>query len=362
MDLSGALGQVVRWSASAKPFLEKAAEAAAEKAHVAGGLARALAITTHNRALGGLVMPAGTFRVSPDEATAIRDAVIRLYETDYRNVVRGLYPAAIAGAVPLSRLARALPRLALDAPRVRRRVRENRFDEVPAEAEGYPSYYRRTFHFQTDGYLGHGSAALYEAQVELLFGGTADVQRRQVVPPVVEFVRGLDEPTKARVLDVACGTGPVLRMLAAALPGTPLWGLDLSPHYVARARRALEGVVPLSLVVDDAAAMPFRDGSFDAVVNVYLTHELPADVRRQVFREIARVLRPGGLFVFADSAQAADVPGFARALDLFPEHFHEPYYRSYQREDLPARLDEAGFELERSEVHLFTKVLVARRR
>ena len=45
--------------------------------------------------------------------------------------------------------------------------------------------------------------------------------------------------------------------------------------------------------------------------------------------EIARVLKPGGLFVFLDSLQMGDKPGWDGLLEGFPHRFHEPYYRHY---------------------------------
>ena len=48
------------------------------------------------------------------------------------------------------------------------------------------------------------------------------------------------------------------------------------------------------------------------MVCVYLFHELPEAVRRRAAAEFARVLRPGGLVVFADSVQLGDRPGLER--------------------------------------------------
>ena len=47
----------------------------------------------------------------------------------------------------------------------------------------------------------------------------------------------------------------------------------------------------------------FLQASFDAVTNVYLMHELPPEVRTRILAEIARVVRPDGLVVVADSLQ-----------------------------------------------------------
>src|SRR5438445_587283 len=78
-----------------------------------------------------------------------------------------------------------------------------------ASPDRYPRYYARNFHYQSEGYLGQTSAALYDLQVELLFGGTADAMRRRILPPVVRFARARNASAAhpLRILDVACGTG-----------------------------------------------------------------------------------------------------------------------------------------------------------
>ena len=50
-------------------------------------------------------------------------------------------------------------------------------------------------------------------------------------------------------------------------------------------------------------------------------------MRRVVFREFARVLKPGGRLVVVDSLQIGDEPDYDGMLELFPQNYHEPYYR-----------------------------------
>ena len=88
------------------------------------------------------------------------------------------------------------------------------------------------------------------------------------------------------------------------------------------------------MVQANAERLPFADASLDAVTCIYLFHELPPVVRPVVAREIARVLRPGGLLAFADSVQPSDEPRLSRLLEAFPAYFHEPYYAAYSRTDL----------------------------
>lgn len=108
-----------------------------------------------------------------------------------------------------------------------------------------------------------------------------------------------------RLLDVACGTGIVTRLLVAARPALRVTGVDLTDGMVRRAAGRLPGAV----VRGDSRALPFPDAVFDAVTSVWLLHLLadPAETRA-VIGECARVLRPGGVYVTTvDKASAHNV-------------------------------------------------------
>ncbi|MBV9814617.1 MAG: class I SAM-dependent methyltransferase, partial [Alphaproteobacteria bacterium] len=102
------------------------------------------------------------------------------------------------------------------------------------------------------------------------------------------------------------------------------------------------------------------DGEFDVVTCIYLFHELPPRIRRAVVAEIARVLRPGGTLIFVDSLQSGDDPDYDATLELFPIAFHEPYYKSYLRENLN-RLWSPRFTQIESTLAYFSKVVTYRR-
>jgi ubiquinone/menaquinone biosynthesis C-methylase UbiE len=287
-----------------------------------------------------------------------------LSEEDLHNVELGHYPRSLLFSMPLGDYARALPSLVRDMPRMLQRKREENYKDLPADVDRarYPAYYRRAFHWQTDGYLSDHSARVYELGVELLFRGTADVMRRQIIPPISEFLRQratTQPPQPARLLDVACGTGSALKQLAAAHPQLSYFGVDLSPHYARRARHQLRDVEQLAIAVENAEAMPFADASFDVVTCVYLFHELPRKARRRVAREMLRVLRPGGLLVVEDSAQLADSASLEPALRTFPREFHEPFFDDYLEDDLAALFTEAGAIVASSRPHLVAKVVAA---
>jgi len=100
-----------------------------------------------------------------------------------------------------------------------------------------------------------------------------------------------------RILDLGAGTGASSRRLAGLFGRRPLVGLDVSRGMLARARHARPWLSRIREVQGDAYRLPFRTGSFDLVVANLL---LPwVSDPGAVFREVARVLRPGGAFVFS---------------------------------------------------------------
>ena len=93
-----------------------------------------------------------------------------------------------------------------------------------------------------------------------------------------------------RLLDVGCGTGVHTEALRER--GWDVTGIDQSEDMLRRARDR-----GLDVVKADATELPFEDGTFDAAVSLW-THT-DVDGFQQAVGEIARVLRPGGQFVYA---------------------------------------------------------------
>lgn len=301
--------------------------------------------------------PVGSSR---GDAMEVRRRYRELLERDLANVEQGLYPARLLFEMPLKDYARHFPRFLADLPRSALRSRRGDYEDLPEHVDlrAYPDYYRRTFHWQTDGYFSRRSAELYDVGVELLFLGAADIMRRQVIPPLRRHLDRVASDGPARILDVACGTGSTLRQLAIAVPDAHLYGIDLSPYYAAFARDRLRKA-NATIAAENAEAMPYRNAWFDAVVSVYLFHELPRDARRAVMREMWRVLRPGGVLVIEDSAQLSDAPDIAGALAAFGREMHEPYYAGYVRDDLSEALTEVGFTVSEVQPCFVSKVVTA---
>ena len=286
----------------------------------------------------------------------------QLLLSDALAVRDGLYPPMDDDAAsPLGHLARVRQMFA-DLPEAYARRAEKDATTVKAEAAaaGVPEYYAQDFHFQTGGYLTEGSARIYDVQVETLFMGAAGPMRRSALGPVGEYMRGRDQ-RKVTLVDVACGTGRFLRQVRLAYPAMTLKGLDLSRPYLDEAARQLDGLRGAELIEAPGEKMPLGDASADIVTSTFLYHELPPEVRRQVTAEIARVLKPGGLFVFIDSLQMGDRPAYDGLLEMFPARFHEPYYRHYAIDDLDAVFRDVGLDAVEHSTAFLSKMMVRKK-
>ena len=132
----------------------------------------------------------------------------------------------------------------------------------------------------------------------------------------------------------------------------------MSEPYVRYAKRHLKRWSRIKLIVGNAETLPVPDESQDAVTSIFLFHELPPKVRRIVFRECARVLKPGGCLVIVDSLQRGDEPNYDGLLELFPQSYHEPYYRSYTNEGFGTLAAGCGLTHVRDVTAFVSKVMV----
>lgn len=319
------------------------------------------------RRLSGPPVPKGEPKFEPRTKAGrpadIQKAFLDLFALDRANIEAGLYPAPrdFNPANLLSALRNSAHFFA-DLPRVdKRRMARQGVEVRDANARGeYPAYYLQNFHYQTGGWLTRESARIYDTQVEILFAGAADAMRRVGLGLLAQALRGKDQ-RKARVLDVACGNGRFLAQALEAFPRLDAAGLDLSPAYLEAARARLQAFAQVELIAGKAEAIPAEDGAYDALTCVYLFHELPPRVRRDVAEEFARVLKPGGAFVFVDSIQEGEAPALDRMLEYFPIGFHEPFFASYQQEDLAGLFTAVGFALEETKLAFLTKAMRFRR-
>jgi ubiquinone/menaquinone biosynthesis C-methylase UbiE len=274
------------------------------------------------------------------------------FRKDIEDVRAGLYPPSGPMFSDPAEALRAVSDFLRDTREVDARRRRGGGTEARSEpgSEAYPAYYRQNFHFQSGGWFTRDSARRYEPQVEALFSGTAGAMRRRALSLLARAWRRVDQRGRV-VADLACGAGAFLGDLKRTFPRARILGLDLSPAYAPEAA-ARTGLPVIQGAVE---RLPFADASLDAATCIYLFHELPPRLRPVVAAEIARVLKPGGVLVLADSVQPQDQPDLARLLEAFPAFFHEPYYESWCAEDVARLFAGAGLRLVTTDVAFLTK-------
>lgn len=101
-----------------------------------------------------------------------------------------------------------------------------------------------------------------------------------------------------KVLEVSCGAGGGASYIMRTMGPASYTGLDLNPASIEKCRKS-HNLPGLEFVQGDAQNLPFPDESFDAVINVEASHQYP-DISG-FLAEVARVLRPGGHFLYTDN-------------------------------------------------------------
>jgi ubiquinone/menaquinone biosynthesis C-methylase UbiE len=149
-----------------------------------------------------------------------------------------------------------------------------------------------------------------------------------------------------RVLEVATGSGEMFGRIMRANPGGLTCGIDLAPNMAARTQRQATKRVPgvrAHCQAVDARSIPFRDGSFDAVVSCYLLELLGEDDVIRTMREMHRVLRPNGRMTLVLIGQ--QMPAF-NAWYRFISSLAPAFMGPQMENAIPEFLDICNFSLE----------------
>lgn len=144
-------------------------------------------------------------------------------------------------------------------------------------------------------------------------GSPADIYEQHMVPAIFarwapDLVQAAGVRPAERVLDVACGTGAVTRLLAEQVgPAGRVTGLDITPGMLAAARLAAPSQ-RIEWLEGSAVEMPLPDGTFDAVVcqqGLQFFPDKPA-----ALSEMRRVLKRGGRLALSCWRSVEHTPGY----------------------------------------------------
>jgi len=141
------------------------------------------------------------------------------------------------------------------------------------------------------------------------------IARRARFDTIVRVV-GAVRPAPERVLDLGCGTGSLSEAILEEFPGCMLVGVDVDQSLLALAANRLGRFGKrVSLICADLRTeswMPSAGGGFDAAISATALHWLSSENLALLYRRLAKVLKPGGLFINADHV-ASDCPAVQEA-------------------------------------------------
>jgi ubiquinone/menaquinone biosynthesis C-methylase UbiE len=147
----------------------------------------------------------------------------------------------------------------------------------------------------------------------------------------------LEQPINGSILDVGCGPGIFLNMLARENGELSLAGLDIAPEMIRVAKERLGPLADLKL--GDAESLPWEDNRFNYVSCIDSFHHYPNPAR--VLREMHRVLRRGGRIVMADPSAPVVMRQIANLLNPL---LRRGDVKMYGQREMMSLLDAGGFQ------------------
>lgn len=191
--------------------------------------------------------------------------------------------------------------------------------------------------------------AMQERLADILELRAADSQQRAMLE---SYLSEIEFPHRARVLEIGCGTGAVIRVLADHPDVAEAVGVDPSGVFIAKAREMGTALGDVAFEVGDGRALRFADRDFDAVVLHTALCHIPEPER--VLAEASRVLRPGGTLAVCDGDYATITValGDSDPLQCCVEAVKAAFINDlWLVRRLPALLLSAGFQLLSSRSH-----------
>lgn len=150
----------------------------------------------------------------------------------------------------------------------------------------------------------------------------------------IEMLRAMGIGENGAILEVGCSSGFLLKDLLRAFPDAEIVGADTIRTALERVGATLPGVPLLQM---DLLSCPLPGGQFDAVVALNVLEHIEDDSRG--ISQIARLLKPGGIFV-------VEVPQGAGLYDSYDSLLR--HFRRYSQAELLAKIRDAGLNVEKA--------------
>lgn len=126
---------------------------------------------------------------------------------------------------------------------------------------------------------------------------SSDPSYRKLLMQIIELI----PPRATTVLDLGCGTGALSFICSRSFPDAHIIGIDPAPKMIEKAEALNSGSHRIHFEEGNAAELEhFKSNSFDAVISNFALHHLEHSDKKICARQVYRVLKPGGRFIFGD--------------------------------------------------------------
>ena len=132
----------------------------------------------------------------------------------------------------------------------------------------------------------------------------------RVIGRTEKLLRFTDVKENQNFLEVGCGIGAVSKYVAGKYP-LNVTGIDIDPEQVQLAQKGINDVPNIHFLAAEATNLPFPDNDFDIVLSFGVTHHISNWL--DALREIKRVLKPGGYFIYVDLMYSKLLARFGRS-------------------------------------------------
>jgi ubiquinone/menaquinone biosynthesis C-methylase UbiE len=150
-------------------------------------------------------------------------------------------------------------------------------------------------------------------------------------------------PTTEKILDIACGTGELEKMLLQESPHRSIIGIDISENMLAIARRKCQNCPQVFFILAKASALPFANNSFETIVSANSFHYF--EDPEIVLQEMKRVLKLEGRIIIIDWCRDFL---WCKICDLFLKIFDRSHRQCYTQAEFHNLLTQAKLTINRA--------------
>lgn len=214
----------------------------------------------------------------------------------------------------------------------------------------YPNYFLKPFHGYDTGNMNWFAAMEGEASTQ-----SVSVNYWNNVDPIdsqnwlrnnfTKIISQYQEYQPYNILDIGSSFGLGTRFIKQAYPLAIIYGLDLSPYFIAISKY-LETLNPhnLNFIHANAEDIPLDNETQDLVTAQFLFHEVPKEPSQNILNQVYKVLKPGGTVAIIDLDSERLLKGLNN--NIFRKwafEITEPHIKEYYQTDICKLLEEAQF-------------------